>query len=129
MCRYPDRLRDSLRHHLRLTPIGTIVESGQAARLYLVDVARRAHGGLLRLGVRVRHVQRRLERAVTGRTFTAPPLARDRIHIWIDGTSLGREQADYFNLLTELIRRLSPIATRRRSRCTSSRRRQDVPRW
>ena len=108
MARSPDRLRDSIRHRLSLTPVGPAVETGVAGALYARDVARRGRNVLRWMGIRARHARRRIERLLTGHARSAAPLPRNAVtHISIDGTCLGREQTGYFNLLTELIRRLS----------------------
>lgn len=127
MCRYPDRLRDSARHQLRATAIGPAVEGGITAYhavkgvlLGTRDVVARALAQSVNLTrgivVRARRAPRRLARILRGyEPVVRRPIASDApqsvdetmCHVWIDGTSLGREQTGYFNLLAELVRNLT----------------------
>lgn len=120
MLRYPDRLRDSVRHQLKGSVSGTIVESG-------IAVWQRGRNAFAHAGAFARNELHRARLIATNqlrkvRLVRSPALhMRGPHHIWIDGTCLHREQTGYFNLLAELIRRFSSrhdcqlhvIATRR----------------
>ena len=102
MCRYPGRLRDSMRH--RLNAIGTErwLEKAIAAAAYGRNEYRRWSNRA-----------RRVARGLSGRGFAPVHVpgrdssdASPPADIWIDGSPLGREQTGYFSLLSELIRTL-----------------------
>jgi alpha-1,3-rhamnosyl/mannosyltransferase len=106
MCRYPDRLSDSLRHSLRATIAGPLIESSVTAGLHLKDWIKRGWHVLLRLKLRAADLLQRVRRRL-GARIDDTQRGSDKRHVWIDGTCLGREQTGYFNLLAELVRRLS----------------------
>jgi glycosyltransferase involved in cell wall biosynthesis len=113
MCRYPERLFDSVRHQLRRRLTGELLEQAIAIQRSIGDVV--AHGSaqvlnqLRGLVLRARRAPARIGRMMRGEprpAAMAPPPA-DAHHVWIDGTCLHREQTGYFNLLVELIRQLA----------------------
>lgn len=109
MFRYPDRLRDSMRHRLASTAIGPAVEAGIVAYHNLLNGIRRVSARTRRAPRRVIRILRGLEPLVR-RSFLAAGSVQattPSTHLWIDGSPLGRPQAGYFNLLAELIRRLA----------------------
>jgi glycosyltransferase involved in cell wall biosynthesis len=108
MLRYPSRVTDSIRHQHKGTLGGACLERGVAALLYLRDAIARSEHLLRRAAIRLRRVPRRMTRMLRREPKPRPTRAeRARVHVWIDGTALGREQTGYFNLLAELIRRLA----------------------
>jgi glycosyltransferase involved in cell wall biosynthesis len=92
--RYPIPLRDYCSHQLGRTALGRILRRRIARQVVAAP---------------------RVAMAIRGRRRQPP--ARDDAQpptdVWIDGTVLGREQAGYFNLLTELIRQLAQCASLR----------------
>lgn len=122
MCHYPDRLRDYWRHKLSVTAVGPAVEWGVVAYhrskhaiAVIADVVAR---GRARVVNEVRKGVARARRApsLVSLVLHGVPIRRRSIadrservltQFWIDGSSLGREQTGYFNLLTELIRQLA----------------------
>lgn len=113
MLRYPDRLLDSIRHQQRGTALGTALERAIEVRAIVSDRWARALA-LAANTTRVVIFRAQLARARLARMSRAEPqherpspLPPTSAHIWIDGTSLSREQTGYFNLLVELIRRLA----------------------
>ena len=121
ICRYPDRVRDSWRHRLGATTIGPALESGIATYHRGKDVIARGSAQTInhvrRVIQRLRRAPRRLVRVLRGqaplirRASTESDVLQSAadmpIHVWIDGGPLGREQTGFFNLLSELIRRLA----------------------
>jgi len=105
MCRYPDRLRDSVHHRLAQSIAGRPLEAAIVAFLEIRDLMARARAQAVNLGrqIRVRGVN--LLRKIDQRVRPAPPPSAT--DVWIDGTVLGRAQTGYFSLLSELIRRLA----------------------
>jgi glycosyltransferase involved in cell wall biosynthesis/GT2 family glycosyltransferase len=97
--RYPDRLRDSFRHRLHQTRFGFAAEVGIAAALVMKDLFAKGRRDMRR----VLRAPRRLARWWRGQPRPAPA----RLHVWVDGTSLGRARTGYFNFLAELIRQLA----------------------
>jgi len=107
LLRYPDRIAASVRHHLKRTLAGQCIEQSVAAWWYFQDLVLRGEHMLRRGSIRLRRAPRRIERMIRRQPAPKPTRAeRASVHVWIDGTSLGREQTGYFNLLAELIRRL-----------------------
>jgi glycosyltransferase involved in cell wall biosynthesis len=107
MCRYPSRVRDSMRHRLYSFGIERGLEKG------IVSAARMRAWGVNECRRWINRA-RRVGRGLSGRGFAPVQVpAKDRsnaetpVDIWIDGSSLGREQTGYFNLLSELIRTLA----------------------
>jgi glycosyltransferase involved in cell wall biosynthesis len=119
--RYPAAVRDYCRGRVATTAIGPAMEFGIVAYCRGKDLLARAIAltvnGMRRVVLRTRHVPQRLVRIIRGQELlvrkagiaskdpsasAAPPT-----HVWIDGSSLGREQTGYFNLLSELVRRLA----------------------
>ena len=99
MARYPDRLRDSVRHQLSQTFVGPALESSIAGFLELKDLVARGRQFVRRV---VRFGFKRTLKLI-GKISSVPP----DTHVWIDGTVLGQAQTGYFNLAVELIRRLA----------------------
>lgn len=114
IARYRDRVWASLRHQVRGRLTGRVLESSIAAANRGRDAAARAHAqaanATTRVAVRARRAPRRIGRLLRGQSRPAGPPNRDAqtapIQVWLDGSSLGREQAGYFSLLSELIRTL-----------------------
>ena len=112
MLRYPDRLLDSIRHRNAGTAAGDLIEAGIRCRAIVEDLLARSSSTIKNIGrqvaARARRAPARIIRTLRGEARPAATPAGDsspRTHVWIDGTSLNREQAGYFNLLVELIRR------------------------
>jgi glycosyltransferase involved in cell wall biosynthesis len=115
MLRYPDRIRDSMRHRMSRTFAGPIVERA-------IDVSLRWNNRYRQLAARVWHVSVRARRApawllrqVTGIVRVPQPesssgvtgRAAHRDHVWVDGSALSAPQVGHFNLTCELIRSLA----------------------
>jgi glycosyltransferase involved in cell wall biosynthesis/GT2 family glycosyltransferase len=113
MLQYPDRLFDWVRHRLRGSVAGRVLGASQVAFLQTTDAAARARAHVLNGGrsiaLRLRHAKARLDRSEKTPARNKASARPARRHIWIDGTCLHREQSGYFNLLVELIRRLSEL--------------------
>jgi glycosyltransferase involved in cell wall biosynthesis len=124
ICRYPDRVRDSLRHQLGATAVGPALESGISAFhrgkgvCHLgKNVVAHIINGVRRVALRAMRAPRRVVRVLRGKeplvksadraSEATRPTTATAAHVWIDGSSLGRDQTGYFNLLSELIRRLA----------------------
>jgi glycosyltransferase involved in cell wall biosynthesis/GT2 family glycosyltransferase len=113
--RYPGAVRDYCRGRLAATAIGPAVERGVRAwhwcRRHAQHAAAVLANGVRRNGLRARRAPRRLARILRGQEplFRKAPAAeptRAR-HVWVDGSVLGRDQAGYFSLLSELVRQVS----------------------
>jgi glycosyltransferase involved in cell wall biosynthesis/GT2 family glycosyltransferase len=106
LCRYPSRLRDSMRHRLNAISIERPLEKS-------IGAMARARAHAVNEGRRWIDRARRVIRLLRGQGFAPHVPARDRsdtgppVNIWIDGSPLGREQTGYFSLLSELIRTLA----------------------
>lgn len=114
MLRYPDRLLDSVRHQHAGTLTGRTIEGAIRLRAHAVDAAARAFAHAANAGrtivTRGRRVPARILRALRRENRQpARPLSNrgTTAHVWIDGTSLSREQTGYFNLLVEMVRRFA----------------------
>jgi glycosyltransferase involved in cell wall biosynthesis len=81
MYRYPAGVRDYCRFRLASTAIGPPIRAGLAAY--------------------------RRRKVVRARSKRPPARAAAPTHVWIDGSPLGGEQTGYFNMLSELVRRLA----------------------
>ena len=108
MCRYPDRLVDYARDFLK----GTVVGAGIEASITTLDAIARARAVAVDTGRRVFALVRRAGRLAARLARRQPGAPRpahqhDGPQVWIDGTCLGRDQAGYFNLLTEMTRVLT----------------------
>ncbi|MBY0497791.1 MAG: hypothetical protein K2Y23_26580 [Cyanobacteria bacterium] len=103
MLRYPDRLAASTRHRAtgaRSAALEGAIEIGHR----VFDLSARARAALKDAGLRAALWPRRARYKLIG---GGPPRALEgATHVWVDGTSLGREQTGYFSLLSEMIRRL-----------------------
>lgn len=103
--KYPDRIRDSLRHRLSTTPVGRFVEAGIVAYLWSRNAVARA----MAQARRIPRAPRRLLRSLRSQGARIAPREPDSspTEIWIDGSALGRTQAGYSSFLCELIRHLA----------------------
>lgn len=113
--RYPSRVRDSWRHRVKATALGTSIETGVTAFHRVLAFQRKVSSLVINqiryVALRARRAPARVVRILRGREplmrVSAPARpAPATAHVWIDGSSLGREQTGYFNLLCELIRGL-----------------------
>lgn len=106
MLRYPDRVRDSLRHQVSLTLAGPLLERA-------VEIALRCRNDMARASVLAMRVRRRARRMLcsvwrAARGVEAPSVTPARgASVWVDGSALAAAEVGHFTMTSELIRTLA----------------------
>lgn len=111
LCTTPLRLQYSLRHRLRGSATGAVLEKMVEATTVAGRIGAAAwRGGKLwsRRAVRLVTEPAALWRSLVGTATHGRHIEPER-HVWMDGTPLGAGQTGYFHLVAESIRRLTRV--------------------
>lgn len=115
LCATPLRLQSFVRHRLRGSGAGLVLEALVRASKAAGRARTAAWRGVKlwsRRAVRLVTEPASLWRSVMGVATHGRPTGAER-HVWIDGTPLGAGQTGYFHLVSESIRRLTRVTAPR----------------